>query len=144
MHTFIPAKEEDKINLIEKDIQNLFNVISDQNQQRIAALDEELRQLIKDIRQEPELIKDLDRLKLTELGLRLLDETGNCPLCNAVWDKGELEDKFKHRIELSKQTKKIMNDVEEISNKLILLHFFIFQNPQYSPNYYYKSGNIDN
>ncbi|KKL53464.1 hypothetical protein LCGC14_2275210, partial [marine sediment metagenome] len=62
--------------------------------------------LINNIKQEPELIKDLDRLKLTELGLGLLDEAGNCPLCNAVWDKGELEDKFKQRIELSKQTKK--------------------------------------
>jgi DNA repair exonuclease SbcCD ATPase subunit len=119
IHTAIPAKEENAINLIEKDIQNLINVISDQNQQRIAALDEELRHLIKNIKQEPELIKDLDRLKLTEFGLRLLDETGNCPLCNAVWDKGELEDKFKQRIELSKQTKKIMNNVEESSNKLM-------------------------
>ena len=118
-HAFMPATEENAINLIEKDIQNLFNVISDQNQRKFVALDEELRHLINNIKQEPELIKDLDRFKLTELGLRLLDKEGNCPLCNAVWDRGELEDKFKQRIELSKQTKKIMNNVEEISNKLM-------------------------
>ncbi|MHA1492235.1 MAG: AAA family ATPase [Promethearchaeota archaeon] len=119
IHTFIPTKEDNAINLIEKDIQNLFNVISDQKLQRFAALDEELRHLIKNIKQEPELIKDLDRLKLTEFGLRLLDETGNCPLCNAGWDRGELEVKFKQRIELSKQTKRIMNKIEEISDKLM-------------------------
>ncbi len=110
--------EANQIKSIEKDIQNLLIIISNQNQQKLSKLDKELRSLIKNIIEKPELIGDLDRLTLTELGLKLIEEPGNCPLCDTKWEKELLEEKLNQKIISFKKVKEIDNKIEYISKKL--------------------------
>lgn len=103
--TVVSSDKAVNITLLERDIQNLRNVTLAQNQAQIAKSDEQLRALIATIRSDPQLLRALSRLKLTELGMTLIDETGAVryvippgPLvsCANTWNDGNQLRKLQH------------------------------------------------
>jgi recombinational DNA repair ATPase RecF len=104
--------------LIEKRIQELLQVLSDENKKQVAKLDENLRDYIIKIEEKPELIQEINRIKLTQMGLKFIDKTGNCPLCDIEWEEGKLEKKLTERLKLAEQLKKMNEEVEYLSQEL--------------------------
>jgi len=96
--TVVSTSPAVNITLLERDLQNLVNVTSTQNQAQIAKNDEGLRDLITTVRSTPELLYALPRLELTRLGLGLIDDTGRCPLCDTTWPPGELRQYLERRL----------------------------------------------
>ena len=78
------------VTLLDRDIQNVMNLTLTHNKAQIAISDKELRDLITIIKSDPKLAHALSRFELIRLGIRLIDETGNCPLCDYPWPPGEL------------------------------------------------------
>ncbi len=96
--TVISGDQAVNVTLLERDIGNLHNVTSAQGQEQIAQSDEQLRRSITDIRSDPQLLRALSRQQLTELGIKLIDETGSCPLCDKPWPPGELRTYLEQRL----------------------------------------------
>ena len=95
--TLISTGEGHNITLLERDIQNLRNVMSQQNKEQIAKADAELRELITGIKSDPQLLRALTSINLTKLGLTLIDSTGSCPLCDTAWPAGKLQKYLEER-----------------------------------------------
>lgn len=87
------------VTLFNRDIQNLRNVTSIESGTRISESDKRLRDLIGKIRANPELMRTLDRLRLIRTGIQMIDEKGNCPLCNTAWPPEKLLEYLKKRLE---------------------------------------------
>ena len=100
--TVVSGEKVINVKLLERDIQNLRNVTLEQNQAQIAKSDEQLRGLIATIRSDPQTLRALSRLQLTELGMTLIDETGSCPLCDKPWPLGKLREYLEQRISTAK------------------------------------------
>lgn len=70
--------------------ENLRRALEPEHEASVAASDEGLRTLMDKVCSEPGLLGSVKRLRLTELGLGLIDESGHCPLCDTAWPAGEL------------------------------------------------------
>lgn len=64
-------------------------------------------------------MRDLARLELLEQGLELIDETGDCPLCDTSWPEGELEKYLKSKREKSQEIGELKNKLNESCSKLL-------------------------
>jgi len=111
---------EPKMNmgLLEKDIQNLRNVTSEDNKKSITEADRQLRTILASIRSNPELSRAIVRMQLTQLGMSLIDENGSCPLCDKAWPPGELRGYLEKRIEVAQDTLKKQNDIAKLSENI--------------------------
>lgn len=93
--------------IIDADVERLATFISSQS---IAGRETQVTQLRASIRaivENPDRIKDADRLQLLELGQQLLDDGKACPLCDTEWTEGalasHLETKLSRAREMSGQ-----------------------------------------
>ena len=46
--------------------------------------------MLENVRANPKMKRDLERLEWTRAGLGLLDDSGACPLCDTAWEPDEL------------------------------------------------------
>lgn len=114
----VPIKESVNIEMFERDVKNLQNVMLEENQQKIAKIDRELRTLLSIIRSDPKLLKALERRKLTKLGMKLIDETGSCPLCDKQWPPGELHDYLDKRLAKAKFAEEHQERISALSDSI--------------------------
>jgi len=84
--------------LVQKDINNLIEGLSDQRQSFLLSHDQQLRTLLKDIREDPKVLRDLNLQKLLSMGSQLIDESGSCPLCETTFPPGELKYQIDNRL----------------------------------------------
>jgi len=80
-----------------------------------SATDRKLRNLIVKIRSDSRLQKATELERLTELGLGLVDETGNCPLCGTNWNPGDLKKNLEEQLSDLKETAEMLKKIEELS-----------------------------
>ncbi len=113
--TVVSSDKAVNVTLLERDVQNLRNVTLEQNQAEIAKNDKQLRDLIATVRSEPQLLHALSRLQLTNLGITLIDETGNCPLCDTPWPPGKLREYLKQRLSTAQVATQHQERITEIS-----------------------------
>jgi energy-coupling factor transporter ATP-binding protein EcfA2 len=113
--TVVSSEKAVNVNLLERDIQNLHNVMLEQNQVQIAKSDEQLRGLIATIRADSQTLRALKCLRLTELGMSLIDETGSCPLCDTPWPPGELREYLEQRLSTVQVTVEYQKRISELS-----------------------------
>jgi Fe-S cluster assembly ATPase SufC len=105
--------------LLEKDIQNLVDVMSPQSQARVEKKDKELRSLIEAIRSDPQLLRALSRMELTQLGMKLIDETGSCPLCDTPWSHGKLHEYLEQKLSAAQVAEQHQERITELSEAII-------------------------
>ena len=110
-------------------VQTITNAISTENQVQIEDNDTKLRNLIRKIRDDAQLLNDLSRFKLTEMGLSMIDETGNCPLCDTEWSSGKLKEYLETRILSIKESKIILLEIgnpnlDPLLNSILFVSFF--------------------
>ncbi|MBW1932807.1 MAG: AAA family ATPase [Deltaproteobacteria bacterium] len=113
--TIIPSDKKVNVTLLERDIANLHEVISKQNQTKIAKSDEQLRELLTNIRSDPELLRALAKQQLIELGIKLIDETGSCPLCDTQWLPGKLLDYLEKRLSAAQAAAQHQKRISKLS-----------------------------
>jgi len=109
----VSGEQKFDVTLLEGDIQNLCNVTSSQSKKEISRIDKELRGLIVNIRSDPGLLRSLSRLRLTELGMTLIDETGSCPLCDTAWPPGKLRGYLEKRLSTVRSAARQLRKVSE-------------------------------
>ncbi len=98
--TAISEEKAVNISMLQQDISNLMNAVSDVAQEKIARLDEQLRSTIEAIHADTALRRALFSYKLTQLGLEIIDKTEgkDCPLCDTEWPAGELRQYLEQKL----------------------------------------------
>lgn len=106
--------------MIEVDIETIRKIQRNQRDDNISikCLDQQLRSLTNQIESNPELSHSLSNLELIEAGIRLIDEKGNCPLCDMEWPQGELIKYLKKRQLDAKGAKEIQTAIEDILDNI--------------------------
>jgi DNA repair exonuclease SbcCD ATPase subunit len=106
---------------LDKDIQNLKKFALPQIQKQISQDDEELRKAITAIRSDPMLLRAISRLKLIQLGMDLIKDSGECPLCETKWPPGKLREHLEQRIYLAQTAEQYLERTSELSRKITSL-----------------------
>ena len=116
----LPSDKRINIQLLKTDSDKLQYIKSDNNRESIRNIDLELRELTSKISSDHDLEDALDHLKLTRLGLELLDPDGNCPLCDTPWETRNLKDYLENRIKVLKNAAENLDKITSLTDELIL------------------------
>jgi DNA repair exonuclease SbcCD ATPase subunit len=125
----LPGTVEDEksinISILERDIRNINSILAEDNRTSILKNEANLRDALKHIKSNPELLRSLKKYELIELGIKLIDTTGKCPLCDFAWPEGELIERLnaqkKMAQEASQRNEQIKNLGQEIQNSITKL-----------------------
>jgi ABC-type lipoprotein export system ATPase subunit len=93
------GRQSVNVTVLEGDINNLILLGEEARKQDISEKDNSLRSIIKELKSDPILIGSLERLQLLELGTSLIDDSGDCPLCETSWEPGVLKEQLETRIQ---------------------------------------------
>lgn len=113
----VSTKPSVNITMLERDINNLKQISLKENQDEIAQNDQQLRSAVKFIRDNPDLRRAYKLQNLTQMGLELIDDSGNCPLCDANWPPGKLAPYLRDRLSQARVAdgyRKKINDTSKI------------------------------
>jgi recombinational DNA repair ATPase RecF len=120
---------------IENKIKDLKNYL-DIKKSLIISRYEDFGNALYNIFNDKRLKKDLLQKKLIELGISLIDENGNCPLCEKEWEKGELIKFLYKRVdksEVAEENNKKINIVStEIKRELTIYRNLILDIIEFS------------
>ena len=105
------------VTLFERDIQNIRQILSE-TKQSLAKKDETLRGLIAAITADPALLRAFKQRELIELGRKLIDETGSCPLCETEWPPGELSEHLDHRLSTAQVVREKQDQIRQLSGDI--------------------------
>lgn len=83
---------------------------------KVKDADSKLRVDIQAINANTQATKDYTRLKLIRLGISLLGESGECPLCGWAWDPEELASNLSQREENAKAISEIIDRITQNAN----------------------------
>lgn len=113
--------QDESINLVrlESDAELISKLAQGEYQEEIINLDLQIREALQVLLDTPDKIRDLASLGLIELGLELIDETGDCPLCNTSWPEEELQKYLESKREKSKGIRELQKKLNEASSKLL-------------------------
>ena len=79
-----------------------------------------LRGLLQDIRKDPQVLRTFSLQELMSLGIGLIDESGNCPLCETTWPPGELYKFLENRLSSAYAIQQTTSQVDELLKSLSL------------------------
>jgi len=114
----VPRGQSINVGLLEKDIENLMKATSPQGGAQVGEKDNELRSLIGTVRSDPQLLRSLSQVELTKLGMTLIDDTGNCPLCDTPWPLGKLQEYLERKLSASEVAAQYQERVTELSEAI--------------------------
>lgn len=103
--TLNPKLIEDQLTLHQSTLQSETTKVTD--------ADLLLRIDIEAIKSNAQALKDAKRLKLIRLGISLLDQSGECPLCGWIWDPEELSTNLMGREENAKTISEIIDRISQ-------------------------------
>lgn len=104
---------------VEKNILKLQDKLSKDHQEHLHDLIKKLEELNQKVASNRELNNTLDCLRLTRLGLNLLDESGDCPLCRTSWSRDNLEEKLNNRIKTLNYVKKDLENLDKLKEEIL-------------------------
>ena len=114
------AKEHDvNTTLFERDIKDLLNLIGENSREANKKQDEILRSRVDSLHQDAILLRSISTQKLVQDGLDLIDDTGNCPLCDSPWDPGELMKYMINKLGKADEVQERINQIEENASFLL-------------------------
>jgi energy-coupling factor transporter ATP-binding protein EcfA2 len=105
--------------LVERDIQQLRKACTPPVLEAAVRDDAALRDLILSVKADTELLKALSRVELTKLGLRLLDDTGECPLCDTPWDVDELQSHLETKLLSAKEAAETKSKIMSLATNIL-------------------------
>ena len=95
-----------------KSIEAARNIISEKGEQ-IYQEEAQLRLTIRRLHADKELRAALSSKQLISLGISLIDESGNCPLCLTEWEADKLSQFLNGRLSTAKEAEEIENSIIE-------------------------------
>jgi recombinational DNA repair ATPase RecF len=116
----LPSDIKINIQLLKNDLDKLQNIKSDENIKNIDNIIHKLQDLKVKISSDHKLEDALDHLKLTRLGLGLLNADDNCPLCDTSWETRNLKEHLENKINLLKDAAENLDRITDLSENLIL------------------------
>lgn len=114
----LPAKSQFNVFSIEREIENIQKIMDSKNLEILNEADRELQVLIGVINNDPTKLRALSLQQLTKIGLELINETGNCPLCDLSWKPDELRNHLENRLLKAKDAKETQDKIANLSAKL--------------------------
>lgn len=105
--------------LLKIELDKVQKITSNKNKKNITKIDLELRDLKIKISSDHKMEDEMGHLKLTRLGLELLDPEGNCPLCDTPWKTKNLKEILKNKIEVLKVAAENLDRTIMLSDDLI-------------------------
>ena len=117
--TAIPDEETVNLTLLEGNLDDIRDALARESRVTIGETDRKLREALSAVREDPDLARALQRQELLELGVRLIDETGDCPLCGASWAPGELAEKLEGEILSAKAAQEYYNRISRLSSGIV-------------------------
>jgi hypothetical protein len=100
--------------MVKSDIKALMELIKPV-EPSVSNKDEDLRRLVKELREDEHLRRELASRKLIEMGLTLLDEAGACPLCGKPWPPEELHKHLEARLANAVQAAKKQSTIDDLA-----------------------------
>jgi DNA repair exonuclease SbcCD ATPase subunit len=106
---------EFNIKLVEQNIKKIGELISqDYLEDKLT----ELRLIISKIVSNLKLKESSQRLQLTRTGLTLLDNSGQCPLCNHIWNPEELKEQLYSQEKFYTEASNDLNSIKKIAQEM--------------------------
>lgn len=118
-HSTVLKENAVNVTLFERDIQNLQKTTVEEYQTDIKMKDEQLREVITTIRSDPELLRSFNRYRLIELGISMIDDTGNCPLCDTSWPEEKLREYLEKKMSNIKIVARNREMISKLSNDIL-------------------------
>jgi len=115
---FLSENQGINIAQLDKDIQILKNLSHPSVQDQISQDNEVLKNIIKIIHSDPKLLRAILSLKLIQLGIKLIQDSGECPLCETAWPPGKLREHLEQRITLAQTAEQYSERISELSRKI--------------------------
>jgi hypothetical protein len=114
----LPAKLQINPISIERDISVIQKGMDSENLRILNEVDRNLRALIGIIKDDPTRLRALSLQQLTQIGLGLLDETGDCPLCDSSWEPNKIRKHLEDRLIKAKDTREAQEQIKGFSEQL--------------------------
>ncbi len=80
--------------------------------------EKELRGIVKKLKDDENLKRDLASKRLLNFGISLIDESGSCPLCLTEWKPGELEQFLKERVSKAKEAEEVEKNIHRLATEI--------------------------
>jgi len=100
-------------------LDNLLKINDTDKISEISRIDDQLRDILIEIKGNPELLRSLSRYELTKIGIQQIDESGSCPLCDTQFPPGELISQLEKKLVLAQQAKEKIEKITELTGSLI-------------------------
>ena len=110
----LPQMQTLNVTMLQRDIDNLRKGLDSATVAQSGKTDAELRESISIVRSDPAHLHALSHLPLIELGVKLIDETGACPLCEKAWPPGKLREHLDRRLGAAGGAKRYQERIREL------------------------------
>jgi recombinational DNA repair ATPase RecF len=100
-------------------LDNLLKINNTDKISEISLIDCQLRDILKEIKDNPDLLRSLSRYELTKIGIQQIDESGACPLCDTQFPPGDLISQLERKLALAQQAKEKTERIGELIGSLI-------------------------
>lgn len=111
--------KQSKVSLLEKDIQNITTLLQPEEMEGFGATDTQLRDIIFLLHANPDLLHGYSYQSLIEMGLSLVDESGDCPLCGSHWEPGKLIDHLEDELSRARLSAQYQQQTAALTEKLL-------------------------
>jgi hypothetical protein len=115
--SLVESKTIINVDLLTKDIDAAKKIVTDHGES--AFLNEEkLRKILRKLKEDTTLRRELANKRLLDLGLSLIDASGACPLCLTAWKPGELKNFLEGRLLKAEEASKIETEIRKLSTNI--------------------------
>lgn len=104
--------------LLSDDIGKLVALLTEESQNELITRVEQFNRLIDNIRSDSEQLRTLSQRDLVKLGIDLLDENGNCPLCDTPWPPGKLHEHLSEKLSSAESVAAIQRKVNDGASEI--------------------------
>lgn len=109
---------------IQTELENLRSFEKNYGNQ-LSQLNNELREILIRVIADPSFTQVLKKYELIELGIALLDDSGDCPLCDVHWEAPRLRLKLEAKRELGEEAKQYGEKISSLTKQLVALFNFL-------------------
>ena len=106
--------------ILKTELNKLQKITSKENVEKILKINNELRELKDKLSSDQTKENALNNLKLSKLGLELVDSKNICPLCDKPWNSSDLKEHLQNKLEVLKDANNNLDRILQLSEDLIL------------------------
>jgi len=143
-----PAKKEGQVDINPDLVENTVNSITKMPEEKIQQLlgvEKNLRLNIGKVLSDESMLRSYSRMALIEMGFKMLDGSGVCPLCEYKWPPEELETILKRGLAVAKETapiiQQITSDSEIIRENIVRFRVSIINIAKYASTLLMEKAN---